>query len=213
GEWAVHMRRFDQSALLSVVAGRAGISNELARALAEVVHGAHRRAEPTTSWRGIAPLRDLATSIATSLCKSQIASPELAWLFAELSDAFERSAATLNERGEKGFVRRCHGDLHLANIVLWQGRPALYDAIEFDETIATIDTLYDLAFLLMDLDRHDQRPAANVVLNHYLWLSAETLDLRGLIALPLFLALRAAVRAMVAADRAGQAPRELRDRY
>jgi aminoglycoside phosphotransferase family enzyme/predicted kinase len=211
-EWAVHMRRFDQSALLSAVAGREGISNELARALAEVVHGAHRRAEPAT-WRGIAALRDLATAIATSLCKSEIASPELAWLAAGLSDAFERSTATLNERGEKGFVRRCHGDLHLANIVLWQGRPALYDAIEFDEAIATIDTLYDLAFLLMDLDRHGQRPAANVVLNHYLWLSAETLDLRGLIALPLFLALRAAVRAMVTADRAGQAPGEARERY
>jgi aminoglycoside phosphotransferase family enzyme/predicted kinase len=212
-EWAVHMRRFDQSALLSVIAAREGISNELARALAQVVHGAHQRAEPTTSWRGVAPLRDLATSIATSLCKSEIAGPELAVLAAGLSDAFERSAATLNERGEKGFVRRCHGDLHLANIVLRQGRPALYDAIEFDEAIATVDTLYDLAFLLMDLIRHDQRPAANVVLNHYLWLSAETLDLRGLIALPLFLALRAAVRAMVTADRAGQAPSEARERY
>ena len=81
-----------------------------------------------------------------------------------------------------GFVRRCHGDLHLANIVMWDGRPALYDAIEFDEAIATIDTLYDLAFLLMDLDRHNQRPAANIVLNRYLWRSAEPLDLRGLVA-------------------------------
>ena len=62
--------------------------------------------------------------------------------------------------------------------------------------MATVDTLYDLAFLLMDLDRHKQRPAANVVLNRYLWLSGTALDLRGLIALPLFLSLRAAVRAI-----------------
>ena len=110
-----------------------------------------------------------------------------------------------------GFVRRCHGDLHLANIVMWDGRPALYDAIEFDEAIATVDTLYDLAFLLMDLDHYDQRPAANIVLNRYLWRSGEPLDLRGLIAMPLFLALRAAVRAMVTADRAGQESREARE--
>ena len=66
-------------------------------------------------------------------------------------------------------MRRCHGDLHLGNIVLWDGRPLLFDAIEFDEAIATVDTLYDLAFLLMDLDRHRQRSAANIVLNRYLW--------------------------------------------
>jgi predicted kinase len=109
-------------------------------------------------------------------------------------------------------VRRCHGDLHLANVVLRQGQPALYDAIEFDEAIATIDTLYDLAFLLMDLDRHNQRPAANAVLNHYLWLSGMPLDLCGLVGLRLFLALRAAVRAMVTADRAGQETRVASER-
>jgi predicted kinase len=63
----------------------------------------------------------------------------------------------------------------------------------------------------MDLDRHDQRPAANIVLNRYLWRSQNPLDLRGLVALPLFLALRAAVRAMVTADRAGQESREARE--
>jgi predicted kinase len=100
--------------------------------------------------------------------------------------------------------------LHLANIVLWQGRPVLYDAIEFDEALATIDTLYDLAFLLMDLDVHGLRPAANVVLNHYLWLSGDDWDLQGLPALPALLALRAAVRARVMADRARQQPARVR---
>src|SRR6185295_9456970 len=92
----------------------------------------------------------------------------------------DRAAAILDERAARGFVRRCHGDLHLANIVMWQGRPVLYDAIEFDEAIATTDTLYDLAFLLMDLGWHEQRPAANIVLNRYLWRSREEIDLRGL---------------------------------
>jgi uncharacterized protein len=210
-EWAVHMRRFDQSALLSVIADQTGVSNDLARALAEVVHQAHQRAEPAVCSGTIA-LGELATSISTTLCQSAVACPDIALLARGLHERIGMSAAALDERGAHGFVRRCHGDLHLANIVLWQGRPALYDAIEFDEAIATIDTLYDLAFLLMDLDRHKLRPAANAVLNHYLWLSAKPLDLRGLIALPLFLALRAAVRAMVTVDRAGQESGDARER-
>jgi hypothetical protein len=211
-EWAVHMRRFEQSALLSAIAGEAGISNDLARALAEVVYQAHQRAAPARPRSGVAPMRGLTTTILGALGNSEVAGPELTLLAGGLSERMEIAAATLDERGTSGFVRRCHGDLHLANIVVWQGRPALYDAIEFDEALATIDTLYDLAFLLMDLDRHDQRPAANAVLNRYLWLSETALDLRGLIALPLFLALRAAVRAMVTADRAGQQTDEARAR-
>jgi hypothetical protein len=94
--------------------------------------------------------------------------------------------------------------LHLGNIVLWHGRPVFFDAIEFDEAIATIDTLYDLAFLLMHLDWRGHRRAANIVLNRYLWRGNDDLDLRGLVALPLFLALRAGIRAMVTAERAAQ---------
>src|SRR4029079_4405546 len=115
-----------------------------------------------------------------------------------------RAAAVLDQRARSGCVRRCHGDLHLGNIVLWGGRPVLFDAIEFDEAIATVDTLYDLAFLLMDLDRHRQRSAANLVLTRYLWCAGENLPLRGLQALPLFLACRAGIRGMVTADRAAQ---------
>jgi hypothetical protein len=121
-----------------------------------------------------------------------------------LRQQLDRSASILNDRAEHGFVRRCHGDLHLANIALHNGQPTLYDALEFDETLATIDTLYDLAFLLMDLDVQGQRAAANTVLNRYLFQSAEKRDLEGMTALPLFLALRAAIRALVTSDRAAQ---------
>ncbi len=67
-----------------------------------------------------------------------------------------------------GLVRRGHGDLHLGNIVLIDGKPVLFDAIEFDPLIATGDVLYDLAFLLMDLVERGLDAAANVVLNRYL---------------------------------------------
>jgi predicted kinase len=96
--------------------------------------------------------------------------------------------------------------LHLGNIVLWQGEPTPFDAIEFDEKLAVIDTLYDLSFLLMDLDERGYRDAANAVLNRYLWLRNLASDLEALSALPLFLSLRAGVRAMVTAQRAALRP-------
>lgn len=115
-------------------------------------------------------------------------------------EAFLRIRPLLEERGGQGFVRRCHGDLHLANIVVIDEQPVLFDAIEFDPRIATVDVLYDLAFTLMDLLRHDQPLAANTVLNQYLTATPlENLDALG--ALPLFMSVRAAIRAQVALAR------------
>ncbi len=93
-------------------------------------------------------------------------------------------------------MRRCHGDLHLANIVLIEHQPVLFDAIEFDPVIASVDVLYDLAFAIMDFLRHDRPAAANVLLNRYLGITpVDNLD--ALSALPLFLSLRSAIRAHV----------------
>ena len=122
--------------------------------------------------------------------------------------ALATRAAWLRDRGADGFVRRAHGDLHLGNICLWQGRPVPFDALEFDEDLATIDLGYDLAFLLMDLDVRAGRPAANRVLNRYV---ARTGDGDLVTGLPPFLSLRAMVRAHVEAsrDRRGEADRYL----
>src|SRR3546814_8296701 len=87
--------------------------------------------------------------------------------------------------------------LFRSNVVLLDGRPTLFDAIEFDDAIACIDVVYDLAFLLMDLDHRGLRPLANLVLNRYLQQRDEA---AALVLLPLFLSARAAVRAKVAAS-------------
>jgi uncharacterized protein len=110
-----------------------------------------------------------------------------------------RHGALLDRRRADGFVRQCHGDLHLRNLVLIEGRPTLFDAIEFNDEIACVDVLYDLAFLLMDLWRRELPRHANSVFNGYL---AETLDFEGLALLPLFLSCRAAVRAKTSATSA-----------
>jgi predicted kinase len=108
----------------------------------------------------------------------------------------ERHGRLLEIRRAGGFVRQCHGDLHLGNIVLVDGRPLLFDAIEFNDEIACTDVLYDLAFLLMDL-WHRQLPGhANAVWNGYL---TETGDHSGISLMPLFLSCRASVRAKTSA--------------
>ena len=215
-EWAVHMRRFDQAALLSHVAKAGPIPPALATDLADVVYESHRAAQPAVRHGEAERIERLVGSVYTTLAGlREILDAAAVQRFRERATGEMRRCATLlDERAAAGLVRRCHGDLHLNNIVLWHGRPRLFDAIEFDDDLATIDTLYDLAFLLMDLDRNGQRPAANIVLNRYLWRSNTQLDLRGLRALPLFLGLRAGIRAMVTARacRAGagrcQCPRQ-----
>jgi predicted kinase len=93
-------------------------------------------------------------------------------------------------------VRRGHGDLHLRNVCLFEGRPTLFDCLEFSDELATVDVLYDLAFLLMDLEHRGLADFANRVLNRYLDLTGED---DGLAAMPLFLSMRAAIRAHVTA--------------
>ena len=115
--------------------------------------------------------------------------------------AYARIRPLLQARGERGLIRRCHGDLHLGNIVLIDGEPVLFDAIEFSEIIASGDVLYDLAFLLMDLHARGLDEAANIVFNRYLIETHRDADLDGLAALPFFLSMRAAIRAKVTAAR------------
>ena len=195
-EWAVRMRRFDErDVLVNVVASRRLAAAE-ARALAGAIAAMHGRA---TRHRDAAdPMPGLLELLSSALAGAAGAPAFLA----SLSHAVAASEAVRRLRSAAGHVRRCHGDLHLGNIVLWNGAPTVFDAIEFDERLATIDTLYDLAFVLMDLVRHDARAAATVVLNQYLHETGDPDDLVGLAMLPAFLAARAGIRAMVALDRA-----------
>jgi uncharacterized protein len=117
-------------------------------------------------------------------------------LHASTEEWLARLGDLLDRRRAAGKVRRCHGDLHLRNICVLDGKPVLFDCLEFSEVFASIDVLYDLAFLLMDLEHQGQGASANLVFNRYLDLTGED---DGLAAMPLFLSLRAAIRAHVTA--------------
>ncbi len=200
-EWAVRMARFEQDALLSNICDRGALTNEVTKTLADKVLAYHRAAPPQAS--AVDRTAEIARSVLQSIqrCTDQVVVTASTKVTVGVELQLVRSAGIRAERAEGGCIRRCHGDLHLANIVLWQGEPVPFDALEFDEQLATIDTLYDLSFLLMDLDRSGHRVSASLLLNRYLWRSGNLLDLSGLAALPVYLGLRACVRAMVALDR------------
>ena len=131
---------------------------------------------------------------------------QAAQLIADSRQAFAKLLPLLRRRGEALLVRHGHGDLHLGNIALIDGKPVLFDAIEFDPLVASGDVLYDLAFLLMDLVERGLSQAANTVLNRYLAETKRDSDLDALGALPFFMSMRAAIRAKVTAaklDHAG----------
>jgi uncharacterized protein len=196
-EWAVEMARFDEEQALDRVAGRQQVGPSLAFAVADTILQSHDKASRAdgAAWltsipgiidRNTAKFRNVNGLDAAAIDK----------LDARSHDHVATLQALLERRAGKGFVRRCHGDLHLANIALIKGAPRLFDAIEFDPTIATTDILYDLAFTLMDLIYFDNDEASNTVFNRYL-AGASDDHLDGLAVLPLFLSMRAAIRAHV----------------
>ncbi|BAE50332.1 AAA family ATPase [Paramagnetospirillum magneticum] len=201
-EWAVEMRRFEQDTLFDRLARRGELDRARCNGLTEAIAAFHRTA-PVRSDRGGRAGLDwtIATNRLSMLAQAPaILPPDAVEDLARASfAALERFAPRMEERRLGGLVRQCHGDLHLGNICLWQGRPTLFDAIEFSDDIACIDVIYDLAFLLMDLDHRGARQQANWVMNHYLDLTG---DFAGIAPMPLYLSARAGVRAHVCATMA-----------
>jgi aminoglycoside phosphotransferase family enzyme/predicted kinase len=196
-EYAIEMTRFDEQRTIDHLAEAGPLDPALVAAIAEAIAASHVAAPrmATQSWIESVPVLIEGNSAALRT-HGRFSSDDIVDLTRASLSAFSRIRGLLEERGDRGFVRRCHGDLHLANIAMIEQRPFLFDAIEFDENIATTDVLYDLAFPLMDLLRYGQLTAANGLLNRYLTVATpESLD--ALAALPLFMSIRAAIRSHV----------------
>jgi aminoglycoside phosphotransferase family enzyme/predicted kinase len=200
-EWAVEMRRFDETRTLDHLADE--IDEKLADDLGRAVAAAHARAGPVEAAPWIATIGSyIDEHVAAFQGYPEIFAPaEIDSLARASRGAYERIVPLLQTRGRLGLIRRIHGDLHLGNIVLIGGKPVLFDAIEFSDIIASGDVLYDLAFLLMDLLERELPQAANIVLNRYLAETHRAEDLDGLASLPFFLSMRAAIRAKVTVAR------------
>ena len=204
-EWVIEMQRFPQDSLLSAVATCEGLSYPLLLDVAESVARFHNEAEILPGRFGGRGIREIITKNreataphhAPNTSSPILDAASVDDLFNRLFAEVERLKPLLDARSESGLVRHCHGDLHLGNICLADGQPLLFDCIEFNDLFSSIDTFYDLAFLLMDVLHAGYHSEASILLNAYLeWRN----DLDGLAALPLFTAVRAQIRSFISAS-------------
>lgn len=211
-DYVVRMKRFDAAARLDHVARAGRLDLDIVDRLAAAIATFHAACEPApaTSPHGTPEaiggwLRRTAQPLRERLAATPLLAGEAARLERVLqwSDAeFERRKAAFAARHAQGFVRDVHGDLHLANLALIDGKPVAFDCIEFNEDLRVIDVMSDVAFTWMDLFDHDLPRHAARFLNAYLEASG---DYAGLATLRFYAVYRALVRALVAAIRAGQA--------
>ncbi|HXQ41188.1 MAG TPA: AAA family ATPase [Candidatus Udaeobacter sp.] len=195
----VVMRRFDQDALFDHLAARGALDARLMRDLADGIAAFHREAEIDKAFGGYAGLSEVLDGNAANLAlyTPALFAPDSARdLDRRSRERLERMKQLVEDRRLAGKVRLCHGDLHLRNICLVEGRPLLFDCIEFSRPIACVDVLYDLSFLLMDLQHQGLVVLSNVVFNRYCDREAEV---EGVATLPLFQSIHAGIRAHVTA--------------
>lgn len=207
-EFAVKMRQFPQAAQLDRLLEQHGLQPAQIDAFARLIADFHQRIDvaPATSAFGRAATVHAAVEENFVALRECVHKPENRARLAALEDWSQTSFRALREclesRKADGFVRECHGDLHLRNLAWLSDRPLAFDCIEFNPDLRWIDLISDIAFLVMDLQARRRPDLAARFLNRYL---EHTGDYAGLAPLPFYLVYRAIVRAKVDAIRATQA--------
>ncbi|MCB1876284.1 MAG: AAA family ATPase [Chromatiales bacterium] len=203
-EYAVRMHRFSQACLLDRLLGTGTVHAEhfedFAATLA-MFHASVPRATPDqhfgTAQAIYRPVMENFEQIARALGQAAVPTDLHDWSENRFAELHPR----LDQRREQGFIRECHGDLHLGNMLLKEGRMMAFDGIEFSAALRWIDTISEVAFLFMDLEERGRADLGWRFLNAYL---DETGDHAGLGLLDFYLVYRALVRAKVAALRVVQ---------
>lgn len=206
-EYAVKMRRFDEASRLDRVCARGELRPEHLSDLAETLVTFHNSADvaPMASRFGSAssiltPARDNFSDLLRLLPGKDV-HKRLAVLSAWTEAQFVQLAPRMAARKQQGRVRECHGDLHLANLVLIRQHVQMFDCLEFNEELRWIDVASELAFTYVDLLAHQQPGLANWLVNEVLSRSG---DYDAAHVLRFYAVYRALVRAKVAALRAEQ---------
>lgn len=206
-EYAVRMHQFPQNAMLEQVLARGELRTEQIRQLATdiaVFHSQVTRASSEYDYGNLAAIEQLMLENFEQLEALLDKADDKAVLNSvrQLStDEFNRHREDFRNRKRQGFIRECHGDIHLGNMVLLDHHITLFDCIEFNPNLFWIDTISDIAFPVMDLEQRQLTGLAYLLLNCYL---EHCGDYQGLSLLRHYLAYRAMVRAKVAGIRARQ---------
>ncbi|AZD24520.1 hypothetical protein C4K22_5458 [Pseudomonas chlororaphis subsp. aurantiaca] len=200
-EYALKMRQFPQSQLLSTLQANGELTtahiDEMARQIARFhldaprVPAAHEAGTPESVME---PVRQNFEQIHPFLSdKADLQQLEALQAWAESS--FERLKPLFAQRKAEGFIRECHGDIHLGNATLIDGKVVIFDCIEFNEPFRFTDVYADAGFLAMDLEDRGLKCLARRFISQYL---EQTGDYQGLELLNFYKAYRALVRAKVA---------------
>lgn len=199
-EFAVKMCQFPQSAQLDRMLQQGSLQNVHLDAIAEAVANFHQEVanpagtkdygEPRQVWHPVAENFDQIRERETNKDNTRLLDRLYHWSRSN----YEKLTPVLLQRREDGFVRECHGDLHLRNIAWFEESPVIFDCIEFNPALRWIDVMSDLAFLFMDLIDRDQSLLAYRLLDRYLEVTG---DYAGLALLPFYFVYRAIVRAKV----------------
>jgi aminoglycoside phosphotransferase family enzyme/predicted kinase len=214
-DYAVKMRQFDEAGLFTNLLRNKRLSLDIIDETAEVIAAFHQditAAAPDSPYGTPdaihAPVAENFQQLSSNAAEL-LNTPQVRETFEAVEDwsqmTYEKLQPILAQRKADGFIRECHGDLHLGNLALINGKVTPFDGIEFNPNLHWIDVISELAFLLMDLEEHDARPLAQRLRNHYLEITG---DYAGLKLLSYYQAYRAMVRAKVAALRLEQADAE-----
>jgi aminoglycoside phosphotransferase family enzyme/predicted kinase len=206
-EYAVKMREFAQPALLDNALARGEVDAAIIERLAGTIADFHAELMPQDSAYGgdtrasvLAPARDNFSHMLRLLDDAAEIDALAAvrnWTLRE----FDRRRPQFEHRYAEGYVRECHGDLHLGNIALIDGAATPFDCIEFNPALRWMDVMSEVAFLMMDLEARGRRDLAFTFISAYLEASG---DYAGVRLLPFYLVYRAIVRAKVHLMRAAQ---------
>lgn len=203
-EYAVRMRRFAQRDVLSAMAHEGRLGADEIDALADRIAAFHAAAPVCTPNSDDGTYASIRRTLTECAAGTSALSPEPHLAAATtllLCQHADRLEATFASRRRSRHIRECHGDLHLANIVLMNGLPTPFDCLEFSPSLRWIDTMYDTAFVFMDLHAAGLHGLAYRLLNRYLERYG---DYAGLAVLPFYASMRALVRARVHLERAHQ---------
>ncbi len=206
-DWVLHMRAFSQDGLWDRLAVRGALGTAQIDALVEVLCDFHRLAAVAGADTDYgrpeqlrAPMRDNLSALG-SLCPAGEEREGLQRLTQWEAQEFETLRSAFGRRRDDGRVRDAHGDLHLGNVTQFEGRPLLFDCLEFSAALRWTDVMSDVAFMAMDLASHGLDALSNRFVNAYVESSG---DADGLRVLRYYRVHRALVRAKVAALRAAQ---------
>ncbi len=199
-EYVVKMRQFPANTLFSELFDQGQLTEDLLIRLAKVLAQFHAGAQTNDYIRSFGLVSQIRQAIDENYEQTlkYIGGPQTQEQFDQTRQytdrLFAEQTALFNRRIEQDRIRECHGDVHLRNIALWQDQILLFDCIEFNEPFRFVDVMFDIAYIIMDLDARDRQDLSTVFLNAYL---EETGDWEGLAVLPLYLSRQSYVRAKV----------------